>query len=210
MLVKSTLEEFTAKLSSGEPTPGGGSAAALAGALSASLIRMVCDLTIGRQKYKAHEAAALEIRRKAAALHRDLLVLVDKDAAAYDGVIAAIRMPKGTESEQTARSEAIGRANLYATETPVATAEACVALLHLANDLVDKGNPNALSDVGTAAMLAYAGLRGGTMNVRINLAGIKDADHAAKARSRIQSLEVDGEKLREQALKAITAGPGMQ
>jgi formiminotetrahydrofolate cyclodeaminase len=203
MLVKTSLQEFTAKLASGAPTPGGGSAAALAGAISASLIQMVCDLTLGRDKYKAHEGAVREIKQKAEALHRDLLALVDKDADAYDGVIAAIRMPKETEGEKAARKEAIGRANLFATETPMATAEGCVTLLGLAGELVGKGNPNALSDVGTAAMLAYAGLRGGAMNVRINLGGIADADHAAKARERVQRIEVEGEKLREEGLRAV-------
>ncbi len=83
MLANTTLEEFTAKLASGAPTPGGGSAAPLAGALSASLIQMVCDLTLGREKYKAHEEAVRAIRQKAEALNRDLLALVDKDADAY-------------------------------------------------------------------------------------------------------------------------------
>ncbi len=206
MLAKLSLEDFNAKLASGDPTPGGGSAAALAGALSASLIGMVCDLTLGREKYRAHEEVVRGIRQKTDGLRRDLLALVDKDASAYDDVIAAIRMPKGTDLEKEARSAAIARANLFATETPIATAEACVALLGLAHDLIGKGNPNALSDVGTAAMLAYAGLRGGSMNVRINLGGIKDTEQAAKARDRVQRLEVEGERLREEALRAIFSG----
>ena len=101
-------------------------------------------------------------------------------------------------------------ANLFATETPMATAEACVALLRLAAELVDKGNPNALSDVGPGAMLAYAGLRGGAMNVRINLGGFKDAGHAAKARERVSRLEVDGEKLREESLRAIFSNSSLR
>jgi len=210
MLAKMSLEEFTATLASGAPTPGGGSAAALAGALSASLLQMVCDLTLGRDKYRAHEESVRQIRQKAEALHRDLLALVDKDAVAYDGVMAAIRMPKETESDKAARKEAIGRANLFATETPMATAEGCVMLLGLAGELVGKGNPNALSDVGTAAMLAYAGLRGGAMNVRINLGGIADAEHAARARERVQRIEVEGEKLREEGLRAVFATGSLQ
>ena len=82
--------------------------------------------------------------------------------------------------------------------------------LHAVADLVERGNPNALSDVGTAAMLAYAGLRGGAMNVRINIGGIKDADHAAKARERVSRLEVDGEKLREESLRAVSSNAGLQ
>ena len=210
MLAKTSLEEFTARLASGAPTPGGGSAAALAGALSASLIQMVCDLTLGRDKYREHEEPVRQIRQKAEALHRNLLALVDRDADAYDGVMAAIRMPKETEREKAARKEAMGRANLFATETPMATAEGCVTLLGLAGALVGRSNTNALSDAGTAAMLAYAGLRGGAMNVRINLSGIGDAGHAAKARERVQRIEVEGEKLREEILRAIFAAGALQ
>jgi formiminotetrahydrofolate cyclodeaminase len=210
MLAKTSLEEFTAKLASGAPTPGGGSAAAMAGALSASLIQMVCDLTLGRDKYRAHDESVRRIRQKAEAMHRNMLALVDRDADAYDGVMAAIRMPKGTEREKAARREAMGRANLFATETPMATAEGCVTLLGLAGELVGKSNTNALSDVGTAAMLAYAGLRGGAMNVRINLSGIVDAGHAARARERVQRIEVEGEKLREESLRAVFAAGSLQ
>jgi len=203
MLVKTTVEEFMAQLAAGTPTPGGGSAAALAGSLAAALVQMVCDLTLGRDKFKAHEEAVSAIRAKAEARRKDLLALVDRDAAAYDEVIRARRLPKGTDAERRSRDEALGRANLFATETPMAAADACAALMALAVELAHKGNPNALSDVGTAAMLAYAGLRGGAMNVRINLGGIGDEQRAAKARERVRRLEVEGEKLREEALVAV-------
>lgn len=202
MLVETTLEAFTDKLAAGTPTPGGGSAAALAGALSASLLQMVSDLTIGREQYKAHEEAVRSIRRKAEALRRDLLALVDRDAQAYDGVVRARRLPKETPAEIQARAAAVARANLFATETPMAIAEQCAALMSLAVELAYKGNVNAVSDVGSAALLAYAGLRAGVMNVRVNLAGIADADRAARARERVRRLEVDAERLREEALGA--------
>ena len=205
MLVKTELERFSERLAAGTPTPGGGSAAALSGALAASLIHMVCELTIGREAYREHEEAVRAMRDRAGALRRDLLVLVDRDAEAYDDVMKAIRMPKGSEAEKTTRKEALAQANLFATETPMATAEACCALMRLAVELVDRGNRNAISDVGSAALLAYAGLRGGVLNIRINLAGLAGADHAAKALNRIRSLEVDAETLRERALTAISA-----
>ncbi len=204
MLVKTELEQFSERLAAGTPTPGGGSAAALSGVLAASLIHMVCELTIGREKYREHEEAVRTMRDRAEALRRDLLILVDRDAEAYDDVMKAIRMPKGSEAEKTTRKEALTQANLFATETPMATAEACSALMRLAVELVDRGNRNAISDVGSAALLAYAGLRGGVLNVRINLAGLAGADHAAKALNRIRSLEVDAETLRERVLTAIS------
>ncbi len=204
MLVKTELERFSERLAAGTPTPGGGSAAALSGVLAASLIHMVCELTIGREAYREHEEAVRAMRDRAGALRRDLLVLVDRDAEAYDDVMKAIRMPKGSEAEKTTRKKALAQANLFATETPMTTAEACAALMRLAVELVDRGNRNAISDVGSAALLAYAGLRGGVLNVRINLAGLAETDHAAKALNRIRSLEVDAETLRERVLTAIS------
>jgi formiminotetrahydrofolate cyclodeaminase len=203
MYAKMTLEEFTDRLGAGTPTPGGGSAAALAGCLSASLLQMVCDLTIGREAYRAHEEAARDIRRRAEGLRKDLLTLVDRDAEAYDAVIRAIRMPKGTPAEKEARGAALSRANLFATETPLATADACAVLLGLAIELARKGNVNAVSDVGSAALLAYAGLRAGVMNVRTNLGGIADAERAGRARDHVRRLEVDAERFREEALAAV-------
>ncbi len=156
MLAKLTVEEFAERLAAGTPTPGGGSAAALAGTLSASLLRMVCDLTLGKEQYRAHEEAVRGIRRRAEALKKDLLALVDRDAQAYDGVIRARRLPKGTPAEQEARAAALSRANMFATETPMTVAEACAVLMTLAVELAHKGNSNAVSDVGSAALLAYA------------------------------------------------------
>ena len=205
MLAKMSLKEFAENLASGAPTPGGGSAAALAGALSASLIQMVCDLTIGREKYKAYEAQARTIRQRAEVLRVDLLALVDRDAAAYDGVIRAIRMPKASEEEKSARAEVLAKANLYATETPMAVAEACAVLQGMAIELACEGNSNAVSDAGTAALLAYAGLRGATMNIRINLDGIGDEKRAEKLRERVRRLEVDGERSREESLGAVSS-----
>jgi methenyltetrahydrofolate cyclohydrolase len=205
MLVKSTLEQFTDRLAAGTPTPGGGSAAALAGSLSASLLQMVCDLTLGREKYKQHDAAVLLIKRRSDSLRKDLLVLVDRDAEAYDAVLQARRLPKGTASEEAARREALGRANLFATETPLATAEACAALMGLAIELALKGNLNAVSDVGSAALLAYGGLRAAVMNVRVNLPSLQDEQSVSRARAKVSRLEVDAEKLREEALEAVSS-----
>jgi formiminotetrahydrofolate cyclodeaminase len=210
MLIGRSVEEFAAALAAGAPTPGGGSAAALSGALAAGLIEMVCDLTIGREKYRDREEALRRTRARAAALRRDLLALVDRDAQAYDAVVAALRLPRGNERERGARADALGRATLYATETPMATAEACAVLLDLALEAVRDGNPNAASDAGTAALLAYAGLRGAVLNVHANLGGIGDAGKAAGLGDRVRRLEVEAERRREQVLVALAARPGMR
>jgi formiminotetrahydrofolate cyclodeaminase len=210
MFSKSTLEQFGDSLAAGTPTPGGGSAAALAGSLAASLVEMVCGLTIGKEAYRDHEPVLQVMRDRAGTLRRELLAMVDRDAEAYDGVMAAIRMPKAGDAEQAARKEALGRANMTATEIPLATAECCAALMGLARDLVAKGNRNALSDIGTAAVLAEAGLRGALMNVRINLGGFPDPVKAAAIRDRARDLEAEGDRLRLSNLEALkAAGAGL-
>jgi methenyltetrahydrofolate cyclohydrolase len=203
MLSRMTLEQFTEALAASTPTPGGGSASAQAGAMAAALVQMMCDLTIGREPYRAHDEAMRAIRARCEGLRRDLLALVDRDAQAYDEVVRALRMPKGTDTEKQTRSEALERANLFAIETPLATADACAALMAMAAELASKGNVNVVSDVGTAALLAYAGLRGGILTVRVNLKSVKDEARAAKLRERVRRLEVDSERLREQALTAV-------
>jgi formiminotetrahydrofolate cyclodeaminase len=203
MLIGLTVEEFTEALAASTPTPGGGSASAQAGAMAASLLRMMCDLTLGREAYRAHEAAVQGIKGRAESLRKDLLALVDRDAEAYDSVVHALRLPKGTPAELSERAAALGRANLFAIEAPMAIADACAVLMGLAGELAIKGNVNAVSDVGAAALLAYAGLRGAILSVRVNLKGVKDEAQALKIRDRVRRLEIDSEKLREDALTAV-------
>ena len=203
MLSRMTLEQFTEALAASTPTPGGGSASAQAGAMAAALVQMMCDLTIGRESYRAHDEAMRAIRARCGGLRRDLLALVDRDAQAYDEVVRALRLPKGTDAEKQARAEALERANLFAIETPLATADACAAIMGMAAELASKGNVNVVSDVGTAALLAYAGLRGGILTVRVNIKSVKDEARATKLRERVRRLEVDSERLREEALTAV-------
>jgi formiminotetrahydrofolate cyclodeaminase len=203
MLSRMTLTQFTEALAAATPTPGGGSASAQAGAMAASLVQMMCDLTVGRESYRAHDEVVRTIRARAEALRRDLLALVDKDAQAYDEVVRARRLPKGTDAEKRTRALALERANLFAIESPLAIADACAALMGMSSELAYKGNVNVVSDVGVAALLAYAGLRGAILNVRVNLKGVGDETRALKLRERVRRLEVDSEKLREEALTAI-------
>jgi len=206
LLVRQSVEEFAARLAAGTPTPGGGSAAALAGGLAAALVQMVCDLTIGKEAYRAHEAPLRAMRERAEALRRDLLGLVDRDAQAYDLVVEARRRPRTTEAEKAARQEALNRANLLATEVPLLTVEACAEILSLAAEVAAKGNRNAASDVATAAGLAHAGLMGGVMNVKSNLGGIADQERAAEAAERVRVLEAEGLRLRTLCLETLAAG----
>jgi formiminotetrahydrofolate cyclodeaminase len=210
MLTGLTVEEFMEALAAPTPTPGGGSASAQAGAMAAALLRMMCDLTLGREAYRPHEEAVQGIRGRAESLRKDLLALVDRDAEAYDSVVRALRLPKSTPAEKEERAAALGRANLFAIEAPMAIADACAVLMGMAGELAFKGNVNAVSDVGAAALLAYAGLRGAILSVRVNLKGVTDEARATRIRERVRRLEIDSERLREESLTAVyvrTDGP---
>ncbi len=203
MLVKLTLNEFADRLASGVPTPGGGSASALAGCLAASLGAMVCELTLGRAKY---EAVRPEMERALAALggmRKDLLALVDRDADAYDEVSRAMKLPKETPEEKRARQEALGRATQFATEIPVKTAETCLAVLEQVKEVAGKGNANAVSDAGVAAHLAHTGVTGAILNVRINLPGIPDRDQASRIEERLSRLEAGADRLLREAREIV-------
>ena len=203
MLAQLKVEEFLGRLAAGTPTPGGGSAAALAGSLAAALIRMVSDLSLAKEALKPHHAALAVMRDRAATLQGELLALVDRDADAYDAVMAAIRLPKGSPAEVEARKAALGRANVTATAIPLQVAESCATLMGLGRDLAARGNRNAVSDAGTSVLLAEAGLRSALMNVLVNLPGHPDPVAAAAIRDRARDLGAEGDRLRVADLDAL-------
>ncbi|HEX6656051.1 MAG TPA: cyclodeaminase/cyclohydrolase family protein [Candidatus Limnocylindria bacterium] len=163
------LRELNARLASRAPIPGGGSAAAWAGAMGASLVAMVAELTIGRPDAAEREEQLVELRDEAIAHQQLLLDLAEQDARAYGAVVAARRLPKGTDDERTARTAAIGRTMVAAAEIPLLAAGAALDVLELARAIAPIGNPKAASDAGVAAELAAAAVRGAILNVRINL-----------------------------------------
>ncbi len=167
-------DDFLAAVASAEPVPGGGSVAAYAGALAAALTHMVTGLTLGKKKYSAVESDIAVIASSAAALMEKLEGLVASDAVVYSAVSAAYKMPKGTEAEIDARKQAITTALLAAAEVPLETARACAGVADLAAAVAEKGNSNAITDAGVAALLADAGCKGAAYNVRINVASLDD------------------------------------
>jgi len=169
-----TVSGFVASVASSSPTPGGGSVAAHVGALAASLAQMVAGLTAGRKKYAAVDAEMREVSLRAAGLVNELSALVAKDAAAYSSVSTAYKLPAEPEEAGAKRKEAITRALLGAAEVPLETARACARVAELAQIVADKGNTNAVSDAGVAALLADAGCRGAVYNVRINISALDD------------------------------------
>ncbi|MCC7353760.1 MAG: cyclodeaminase/cyclohydrolase family protein [Anaerolineae bacterium] len=204
-LAEQTLTHSLGALAAATPTPGGGSAAALTGATAAALVEMVCGLTIGREKFAAAQEEVKQVLARAQTLRPRLLALAEEDAAAFDALTAAYKLPKGTEAEKSARGEAIQQALRAATETPVRTAEAAAEVVTLARAMVEKGNPNAASDAGVAVLLAEAAVQGAALNVRTNLGGLKDAGFAHRAREYVSALAVGAEATRAVALATLAA-----
>jgi methenyltetrahydrofolate cyclohydrolase len=168
-LIDRPAREFIDRLSTSAPIPGGGSASAFAGAMGAALVGMVVELTRDRPDAVDHAAELEAIGSEAGRLRRELVELTDLDADAYHEVVSARRLPKSTDEERAARQARIVDATREATLAPLQIARAAAATLALAGRLAPIGNPNALSDVGVAALLAATALRGATLNVRINL-----------------------------------------
>ena len=169
-----TAGEFLEAIASSDPVPGGGSVSAYAGALSSALIRMVAGLTIGRKKYAAVEPEMTVVAANAEALAGGLSKLVQRDADAYAAVSAAYKMPKEPEPALASRQDAITKALLGAAEVPLETARLCAQAAELASVVASKGNSNAVTDSGVAALLASAGCKGAAYNVRINVASLED------------------------------------
>ncbi len=164
-----SVREFQAALASSSPTPGGGTAAAIALGQAAALTCMVCDLTIDKDKWKDGWAAAEVAQLAAFPLFNRSLELATEDSNSFDAVMASFKLPRNDDDEISARRNAIRQATLEASRVPLRTAELAFTLLQTLPDLASKGNGNATSDVGVAALLASAACKGALMNVKINL-----------------------------------------
>jgi len=181
-LVEGSLREFSDILASDAPTPGGGSAAALMGALGASLTGMVALLTVGRKKYAEHETLMKDVIRRAESLRLSMLDIIDRDADAFNMVTGALAMPRDTDDEKAARSAAMQAALKACTATPFEMLECSSGALELIQKMVGKFNTNAASDLGVAALSLKASAQGAWLNVLINLDGIKDEAFVAEHR----------------------------
>lgn len=175
-LTQLPVRDLIDRLATSDPIPGGGSAAALAGAMGAALVQMVVALTAGRPAAAEHEAALSEIGEAAMAARSDLLRLTELDAAAYGAVVRARRLPRGTDTERQARETQVAIATREATMAPLETARRAADVLSLAERLAEIGNRHAVSDVGVAGLLAAASIRGAALNVRINLPYLEAGD----------------------------------
>jgi formiminotetrahydrofolate cyclodeaminase len=175
-ITSSGVDRLLDRLASRQPTPGGGSAAALAGALAAALVEMVSALSVGRGESEAEAKQLRDIGVAAGARRRELLELAQADADAYGAVVSARRLPHDQPAQRAQRSARVAEATREAARVPLTAAESASSVLDLAALITPIGNRHAVSDAGVAALLAAAAVRGAVLNVRINLPGIAADD----------------------------------
>lgn len=175
-----TIAAWLGELASSAPAPGGGAAAALELAIACALVEMVCNLTIGKPAFAEHEQAMTAARERAGVLREEALELAAEDAAAFEAVIAAYRLPRESEAEATVRHERVQEALAAAAAVPRRTAEHAAGLVALTEPLVAYANPNVVSDLAAAAAAARAALATALVNVEINRASITDPELAGE------------------------------
>ena len=200
-----TIATFLDGLASAAPTPGGGGAAAISGAMGAALVSMVCNLTIGKKKYVEVEAELKDMLAQSEALRAQLTGMIAEDVAAFDAVMGAYGLPKATDDEKAVRAERIQAALKVATDVPLACCRACRAVIDLAEVVADKGNLNVISDAGVAVLSAHAGLRSAALNVYVNAKGLDDRDFAEERLKELEGLLGDAGELNEKVYDVVKA-----
>lgn len=200
MLETLKITKFLEKVAAGSAVPGGGSVAALNGALAAGLTEMVANLTIGKTDYKAAEKDMREIAVKAAELRKKLAKDIDNDAAAYNKVLKAFKMAQNTEKDKDRRRQAIQTAFKNAARVPLGVARDALNIMKLTSKVVRKGNKNAATDGAVGALAARAAVRGALYNVRTNLNYIDDHKFVKEASQQVKALERQAEKQEKEIL----------
>jgi methenyltetrahydrofolate cyclohydrolase len=190
------LRVYLDDAASKKPAPGGGSVSACAGALGAALVGMVCNLTRGREKFADVETEIVTLVEASEAVRARLEQLLQEDTTAYNGVIAAYKMPKETAEEQAARSQAIQAGLIVAADVPLEICRVAAAVCRLAKVAAGIGNPRAVTDAGIGAILGEAAVVGAALNVKINLGSIKDEAYVAKAAAEIEAIQAEAAALR--------------
>jgi glutamate formiminotransferase/formiminotetrahydrofolate cyclodeaminase len=198
-----SVSGFLASIASSNPVPGGGSVAAHAGALGAALAQMVAGLTIGKKKYAAVETEMKDVALRAAAVGNTLASLVQRDATAYALVSDAYKLPKEPADAATLRLQAVTKALLKAAEVPLETAKACVEVAELALIVAEKGNTNAVTDAGVAALLAAAAAKGAAYNVRVNVQALDDPSKGESLANQAKELAKQAGELADQTNSAV-------
>jgi methenyltetrahydrofolate cyclohydrolase len=188
MMTQSSVEKFLDDLASGNPTPGGGSAAAIMGAMGAALVSMVCNVTIGKKGYETVETEMRSVLGESERVRRRLTAMVAEDIAAFDSILAAYKLPKATEEDKTVRAAAIQAGLRRATEVPLDCARVCAEVIALSRRASEQGYLNVISDGGVGVLAGFTGLRSAALNVYINAPALKDRVFAAQATAELEKL----------------------
>ncbi len=203
MFIEQRVTEFLDALASKEPVPGGGSGAALGGALAAALVSMVCNLTIVKKGYEGVSAAMGKILEESESLRRELPQLLEADTQVYSKVMEAYRLPRKTPEERAAREAAYQKALQEAAQVPLAIAERCARIVELALPAAEMGNQWAVSDAGVGVLLAEASLHAALLNVTINLASINDATFVQETKAKMAAITTGKGELKERVLAIV-------
>ena len=203
MIKQSAIDTFLDDLASSSATPGGGSAAAIIGAMGAALASMVCNLTIGKKKYADVEEEMKALLSRAEALRAKLTGMIEDDVKAFDAVMAAYGMPKETDAEKEKRTEAIQAALKIATDVPLRCCHAAREVIDVASAVAAKGNLGVISDAGVAVLAAYAALRSAALNVYTNAKIITDKAFADAKLKELEALLQGAERTTEAAYELV-------
>ena len=203
MLIDKKVSNFLDELASNSPTPGGGSVAALAGALGAALISMVGNLTVGKKKYEDVEEDIKKIISSSEKLRYELSQLIEEDVKVFNDFMSTYKMPKETEDEKKVRAEKIQESLIEAAKVPLKVAYKCLDILSLSKEVAEKGNINVVSDAGVAVLMAEAALESAILNVKINLGMIKDEKVRAELSSSIKEILLKEKGQKEKVLEIV-------
>ena len=196
-----SLQTYLDDAASGKPAPGGGSVSACVGALGAALVAMVCNLTLGKEKFADVEERIGDLVTEADSIRAKLEKLLQDDTVAYNGVIAAYRMPKETEEEKAARHAAVQKGLIVAANVPLEICRAAVLVGRVSKVAAEIGNPGAVTDAGIGAILADAAAQGGALNVAINLGSIEDQEYVTAARAELDDILKETADLRTEVVR---------
>jgi formiminotetrahydrofolate cyclodeaminase len=203
ILLKKTVSGFLEELASASPAPGGGSVAALSGALGAALTTMVCNLTIGKKKYAEIEGEMKKIRTSAEKLRARFAELIDRDTEAFNKVMEAYGLPKDSDAQKALRLAAVREATKEATLVPLEVMKHCIDAMALAQEVASAGNANSISDAGVSALMLHAACEGAALNVRINLLGLSDSDFVGWKSDEVESLLRTSKMMLEETLDLV-------
>ncbi len=208
MITQRTLEDFLSALASRDPTPGGGSAAAVIGAMGAGLISMVCNVTLGKKGMEEVAAQLRAVCAESEALRLRLTSMIAADIAAFDGLMTAYRLPKGTDAEKALRGTAIQDSLVAATNAPLECARACAEVIKLSRRAAQLGYSGVISDAGVGVLAAQTALRSAALNVQINGPLLTDRSLAARANEEMDGLVAEGARESEAVFSLVRSRLG--